>query len=145
MPTAIDELLAGTLNRAKNAQEAARSDAVSLDFAIGLEGGFFTRISNGTRFCFLQSWACVLKDEAFFFGSSGAMPVPPIVADQVLEDGAELGLIIDRFGAEKDIRSKGGAYDVFSRGLINRQQSFELALMCALTPFINPELYKLTE
>ncbi len=142
MPLSLAELLEGAMMRAKNAQIAARNTSLDVDFCVGMEGGFFRHSRGSENYVFLQSWAFCLRAGQGYFGSSGAMPVPPVIAAEIYENDAELGLIIDRYGAENDIRSKGGAYAVFSQGLINRQQSFELALLAALTPFFNAALYK---
>lgn len=140
MPLNLHELTHGAMIRAQNARTAARAKGIEPDFAIGLEGVFLTKTEEGNVY-FLQSWAYVLNRKKGAFGSSGAMPVPAVIVRDVVERKQELGNVIDRYGLEEDIRSKGGAYDVFSKGIINREQSFELAITCALAPFISSDLY----
>ena len=143
MPLSVVELMKGASNRAENAWIAATNLRKTPSFALGLEGGFFpvAGVLESDEW-FLQSWACIRDEKAVHFGSSGAISIPRPIVDEVVKDGQELGKIIDKYSKTVDVRSKGGAYDVFSRGLLNRQQSFEIAVTCALTPFINPKLYR---
>jgi non-canonical (house-cleaning) NTP pyrophosphatase len=59
----------------------------------------------------------------------------------VIEGRRELGLVIDEVARAHDVRSKQGAWGVFSRNLITRSMSFEIALIAAFAPFYNGELY----
>ncbi len=143
MPMSLHELMQGACNRAR---DAARQQPAGqhVDFAIGLEGGFFMNKHLGDERFFLQSWAYVehVPSGRGFFGSSAAIPVPEKISTEIVTSGAELGDIIDHYGRELNIRDKGGAFEVFSRGLINRQGSFELAVVCAMAPFYQDDLYR---
>ncbi len=143
MPMTLQELMLGARNRARSAlnhlphgNEAA--------FSIGLEGGFFQETVAGHKRFFLQSWAYVEHPTSGqgSFGSSAAIPVPEQISAEILASGAELGEVIDRYGRERNIRDKGGAFEVFSKGLVNRQGSFELAIICAMAPFYQTDLYR---
>ena len=59
----------------------------------------------------------------------------------VIDGKRELGVVIDEVAGERDVRSRQGAWGVFSRDLLTRAMSFEAALIAAFAPFYNPRLY----
>ncbi len=142
MPMTIEELMQGARNRARNVHHALQKQHLEPDFSVGLEGGFFCEIfDTGETVYFLQSWVYVMQGEYGFFGSSAAVPVPEKIIREMKEREVELGLIIDNYGAQSNIRDKGGAFEIFTRGHINRQQSYEMALICAMAPYYHKTLY----
>lgn len=142
MPLSIKQLMNGAYNRVQNLKEEFIHSPDKPDFYVGLEGGFFGEVSpEQKRRYFLQSWVFVSDGERGYFGASGAAPVPERIVNEVLEGENELGDIIDKYGTESSIRDKDGAFGVFTRGLITRQDSFEFALLSAFAPFFNQALY----
>jgi non-canonical (house-cleaning) NTP pyrophosphatase len=67
--------------------------------------------------------------------------VPPDIVKNVVEGRKELGEVIDQVTGGRDIRSRQGAWGVLSKDLVTRSMSFELALIAALAPFYNEEMY----
>jgi non-canonical (house-cleaning) NTP pyrophosphatase len=59
----------------------------------------------------------------------------------VIEDGRELGELIDHVAREQDVRSGRGAWGVLSRDLVTRAASFETAVVAAFALFYNADLY----
>lgn len=142
MPMTMQEIMQGAYNRAHDLQMTLRSEGKPADFFIGLEGGVFRRVFLGNEgTLYLQSWVYVADNEKGFFGSSPAITVPERIAAELRFDNKELGDVIDKYSAEENTREKGGAYATFTRGLLQRQNVFELALICALAPFYRPDLY----
>ncbi len=141
-PTSLESLLQGARGRGIGLKKLCRDQKIEIAFAVGLEGGLFTveRDSMG-RQTFLQSWAYVASDGRESFGASGAISVPPAIAEPVLRDHQSLSDVIDRAALQKDVRSNQGTWGVLSQGLLTRQASFEAALTSALAPFYNPALY----
>jgi len=143
MPMTLQELMRGARNRAEKARAALQCRGIPADYAVGLEGGFFAEPAPELGLCyFLQSWVYVLHSDTGFFGSSVAIPVPAAIVQEMQATQKELGEVIDRFAGEENVRDKGGAFEVFTSGQIDRTRSYEMALICALAPFYNPGIYR---
>jgi inosine/xanthosine triphosphatase len=142
MPLSVQEIRRGACNRALEVRRLVEAESGPVDFAIGLEGGFFILSAEDKEHVHLQTWAYVHHAGAGFYGSSMSMPVPLAVARAVLENKKELGEVIDDFAHLKDVRNQDGAFGVFSLGLLTRQQALELALIGALAPFYHKKLYQ---
>jgi non-canonical (house-cleaning) NTP pyrophosphatase len=142
-PTSLERLLQGARGRGINLRNLCSDKKTELTFAVGLEGGLFTvgRDSLGSQ-TFLQSWAFVCSDGKEAFGASGAIPLPPSIADAVLNNHRNLSDVIDRTARQSDVRSRQGTWGILSQDLITRQASFETALTSALAPFYNPNMYQ---
>lgn len=141
MPLSVHEIRRGACNRALEVRRLVEAEIGPVDFAIGLEGGFFILSAEDKEHIHLQTWAYVHHEDKGFYGSSMSMPVPPEVAREVLENKKELGNIIDDFAGRSGVRDQDGAFGVFSLGLLSRQQALELALLGALAPFYHKKLY----
>jgi non-canonical (house-cleaning) NTP pyrophosphatase len=53
-----------------------------------------------------------------------------------------LGIAIDRFASQTDIRSKQGTWGVLSHDILTRRHSFVIALISAFAPFYNKKVYE---
>ncbi len=133
-PKSIDELMRGAQQRAQSVYHHHDNEKV---LSIGVEGGLF----NSGEKIFLQSWACVFNGARFFFGSSGSIELPAELANTVMTEGVDLGVAIDRFAEDVDVRSKQGTFGILTRDLITREDSFETAAIFALTPLFNNAMY----
>ncbi len=142
MPLSVQEIRRGACNRAMEARRLVEAETGPVDFAIGLEGGFFILSAEDKEHIHLQTWAYVHHEGKGCYGSSMSMSVPPAVAREVLENKKELGEVIDNFAGRRDVRDQDGAFGVFSLGLLSRQQALELALIGALAPFYHKKLYQ---
>lgn len=142
-PTSLEQLLRGARGRGINLKNLCRDNKTELTFAVGLEGGLFTvERDSSARQTFLQSWAFVSSGEREAFGASGAIPLPPSIADPVLNDRRSLSDVIDQAARQNDVRSRQGTWGILSQELITRQASFETALTSALAPFYNAVVYQ---
>ncbi len=142
MPMSLQTLMTGARNRAMNAYRMAHEQNHSPVFAVGLEGGLFSiRPDAPSAEFFLQSWVYVWGNGRGYFGCSAAVPVPERIVNQIRTHGAELGDIIDDYADQTNVRDKGGAFEIFTRGRVVRQKSYEIALICALAPFYNAGMY----
>jgi non-canonical (house-cleaning) NTP pyrophosphatase len=142
MPRTLEELMNGAQNRVKLLREMLKSNNQHSDFSVGMEGGFHLIKHNGNDLVFLQSWAYVDDGHVGYFGSSGNVLVPERIAVEVMEKDRDLSEVIDEVTQTSDIRSKRGTWGVLTRDFLTRQQSFEIALTAAFTPFYNKEIYK---
>jgi inosine/xanthosine triphosphatase len=139
-PTSIAELMKGARNRAEHTFQVL-SVRVGLNehiFSVGVEGGLHS-VSGIT---FLQSWACVHDGVDFWFGSSGSILLPDALSHAVLDEGKDLGKVIDAFAEQRDVRSNQGTWGILTRDIITREDSFELAAINALAPLFNKKMYQ---
>jgi inosine/xanthosine triphosphatase len=142
MPLSISELMQGAYNRVQNLVDDFKHSECSVDYYVGLEGGFFRQQdpANKTQY-FLQGWVYVSNGDNGYFGATTAISVPEKIVDEVIRRKKELGEIIDQFGNDSNIRDKGGAFAVFTQGILTRRASFEFAVVSAFVPFFNQSLY----
>lgn len=133
-PKSIAELTDGARQRAVTLFERLGG---SVDFAVGVEGGLYR---SGAH-VFLQSWACVFDGRRHAFGSSGSIEIPAALAHAVMEKGADLGVVVDGFAEQHDVRSNQGTWGVLTNDLVTREDSFELATLTALMPLLNGVMY----
>ena len=141
MPRTIDELLSGALQRVIALQQTLSSIQQHADYFIGMEGGFHSLTQNGHTLVFLQSWAYVSNGKLGYYGSSGNVLVPDIIAQEVMKNGRDLSEVIDEVAEQRDVRSKQGTWGILTKDLLTRQESFEIALKAAFAPFYNAKLY----
>ena len=98
--------------------------------------------SNNRRRVFLESWAYVSDGTRGHYGRSGGIELPETLAREVLENGTELAVAIDRFAGMVGIRDAQGAWGVLSGDLISRQEAFRIAVIAACAPFYNAKMYR---
>ena len=141
-PLSRQELMQGARQRAEAVAKLAAQNREPWNFFVGLEGGFDVIQESGARRVFLESWAFVTDGVSGFFGRSGGIEVPEVVAEEVVDRGVELSVAIDRFAGEVGIRDAQGAWGVLSGNLITRQDSFRVAVVVAFAPFYNSRMYR---
>jgi len=156
-PSSREELMRGARQRTKALVEMARQDGAAWQYFVGLEGGLdvvreaisadeMLRHSglqqSGHRRVFLESWAYVSDGTRGHYGRSGSIELPETLAHEVLENGVELAVAIDRFAGAVGIRDAQGAWGVLSNNFITRQEAFRVAVIAAFAPFYNMKLYR---
>jgi len=156
-PSSREELMRGARQRVEALVAMARQDGASWQYFVGLEGGLdvvregisadeMLRHSglqqSGHRRVFLESWAYVSDGMRGHYGRSGSIEMPEALAHEVLENGVELAVAIDRFAGAVGIRDAQGAWGVLSNNLITRQEAFRVAVIAAFAPFYNMKLYR---
>jgi len=132
-PSTWEEIVQGAINRAKNALQE-----IVADFGVGLEGGY-----EKTKFgAFLTGAVAIIdKDGKLGLGKSGEILLPKKVVEK-LEQGQELGDIMDELQGVENTKQKWGAVGFFTKNYSNRQESFEFAVLYALARFLKEELYE---
>jgi inosine/xanthosine triphosphatase len=140
-PTNRSELMQGARHRAEALVRLAREKVESPRYFVGLEGGLDSIEEQGQRRVFLESWAYVSDGRHGHFGRSGAVEIPDALAREVLENGVELSVAIDRFAGAVGIRDAQGAWGVLSSGLVSRTEAFRVAVVAAFAPFYNSKMY----
>jgi len=156
-PASRDELMRGARQRAEALVEMARQSGAPWQYFVGLEGGLdvvhegasldeaprrSALRQSGQRRVFLESWAYVSDDACGYYGRSGGIEIPEALAHEVLENGVELSVAIDRFAGAVGIRDAQGAWGVLSSNFITRQEAFRVAVLAAFAPFYNEKMYR---
>jgi inosine/xanthosine triphosphatase len=131
-PLSDAETLQGALNRARNAAQLAPG----ADYWVGIEGG--VEETDGEMSSF--SWVVVCSRKLVGKGRTGTFFLPPQVAD-LIRQGRELGQADDIVFNRSNSKQDNGAVGLLTGNVIDRAQLYEQAVILALAPFKNTELY----
>jgi inosine/xanthosine triphosphatase len=132
-PTSDDETYQGALNRADGASKLV-PDA---DYYVGLEGGIESKPGNMEAF----AWMVVKsKDGKYGKGRTGMFVLPPRVAE-LINGGMELGAADDIVFGKTNSKQTNGAVGILTNDVITRSSYYSAAIVLALIPFKNPDLY----
>lgn len=127
------EVLQGAWNRAHGASNAAGDD----DFCIGIEGGVEEKRDGMEAF----AWAVVKsKLGTCGRGRTGAFLLPPQIAD-LIRQGKELGEADDIVFGRTNSKQENGAVGLLTNNAIDRTHYYTDAVILALIPFVNENLY----
>jgi inosine/xanthosine triphosphatase len=140
-PLSRGDIMAGARQRAEALVRMAREKNEPWNYFAGLEGGLDVLHEDGVRRVFLENWAYVTDGSTGAFGQSGGILVPEPLAVRVVDEGVELAEAIDAFAGGHGIRDAEGAWGIFTRNLITRQDAFRVAVVNAFAPFFNREIY----
>jgi len=135
-PLGINEILLGAKNRCLQAFSAIK-DA---DFGVGVEAGIY-RVED--RYYDVQ--VAVVRDShgLMSVGFSPSFQVPPPFAEALVNGEAEeLEVVVDKYFGTKDIGEKGGLIKILTKGVVTREHLTRDAVLMALIPWVNKELYK---
>jgi inosine/xanthosine triphosphatase len=149
-PSTREELMLGARQRAEGLARIAHTQGEPWQYFVGLEGGLdvvksgreLEESQGSPRRVFLESWAYVTDGVRGHFGRSGGVEIPELLAHEVLDQGVELSVAIDRFAGAVGIRDAQGAWGVLSANLISRQEAFRVAVVAAFAPFYNTKMYR---
>jgi len=140
-PTSSEELMRGARQRVEALVRMGRETHKPWRYYVGLEGGLEVLQDDRSRRVFLESWAYVSDGTRGYYGRSGGIELPEELAHEVLERGFDLSDAIDRFAGAVGIRDGQGAWGVLSSDLIQRDESFRVAVITAFAPFYNGKMY----
>ena len=156
-PLSHEELMRGARQRAETLVQIAQKNSLQWHYFVGLEGGldviheatslsttpWHSNLAQGSRpRVLLESWAYVSDGARGHYGRSGGIELPEPLAREVLENGTELAVAIDRYAGMVGIRDAQGAWGVLSGDLISRQEAFRVAVIAAFAPFYNAQMYR---
>ena len=132
-PKNDSEIFQGAWNRASNASEAI----TSADFWVGMEGGIEEKNNE------MESFAWIIikgKNGKFGKGRTGTFFLPPKVAE-LIRQGKELGEADDIVFQRTNSKQENGAVGILTGNIIDRTKFYIEAVVMALIPFKNEELY----
>ena len=132
-PLSEEETLRGASNRVENVR-AVSSDA---DYWVGIEGGL--KELDGSMEAF--AWIVIRsKTGKIGKGRTGAFILPSKVAE-LIKQGKELGDADDIVFGKTNSKQSNGAVGILTGDVLTRTTFYEPAVILALIPFKNPELY----
>jgi len=117
------------------------------DYLVAIEGGLFTNnaLQEATPRHYLQGVIIVMhaQSQQLGIGTTTAFELPQAIAQRVITEGKEVGLVIDEITGEANTKQKGGAIAYLTNGMVSRQHLYEEGMQMALVPFLQPHLFKL--
>ena len=122
----------GAITRAQNAMEAVPA----ADYWVGVEGGCKTQDADLVAF----AWIVVLAQHAKGSARTAQFRLPKEV-QRLVEGGLELGDADDRVFGRTNSKQKSGAVGLLTSDVVTRTTLYEQAVILALIPFKNPNLY----
>jgi inosine/xanthosine triphosphatase len=127
---------AETLRGAANRAAAAREIQPHAGFWVGIEGGINDQEGEMCAF----AWVIILNSRQVGKGRTATFYLPPAVAD-LIRSGMELGHADDLVFHRDNSKQENGAIGLLSGNAITRATLYEQAVVMALLPFRNPDLY----
>ena len=131
-PMTAEETQQGAINRVKYCKQQFQAD-----FYAAIEGGVELVEYGPATFAYVA----ICTDKSTSVGRSCNLPLPPVIY-QALKNGEELGDVMDRFFNTKNVKQKGGAIGLLTKGLATRESVYRQATLLALAPFVHSDLYQ---
>ncbi len=149
-PIGLDITVKGAYNRAKKSLEYLKSildseyEECEL-FGVGIEAGLVNIPLARTNYLGLQF--CVIMDQLgeVSIGSGVGFEYPEKIIKKVLSEKMEIGVIMGNLSGNRTLKREGGAISFLSKQAIKRVDILKEAVICALLPRINGELYSRTK
>jgi len=142
-PIGFDQILKGAYNRAEKALIYLKEKLklTSPNFGIGIEAGLSKIPIAETNFMDFQF--CIIMDEQkeITIGSGIAFEYPESVIKKVFSENLEIGYIMGDLAHNKNLKREEGAIGYLSRNTLKRIDILREAVICALLPRLNSELY----
>ncbi|WP_306522800.1 inosine/xanthosine triphosphatase [Rheinheimera sp.] len=126
-PMSSAETLLGAQNRIQ-----ALKQRVTADFYVSIEAGL-----DGD---FTFAWMLIEHQGKQGMARSASLMLPPEALTQ-LQEGAELGDVMDQMFGTDNIKQAGGAIALLTGNRLSRGSVYQQALILALIPFLQPDLY----
>jgi inosine/xanthosine triphosphatase len=133
-PMTATQTRLGAINRVKFCQQQQPAD-----FYIAIEGGVDVFDYGAATFAYVV----IANNTRQSIGRSANLPLPDVVY-QALQQGEDLGHVMDRLFKTKNIKQKGGAIGLLTNGNATRQGTYCQALTLAMSPYLHAELYAQT-
>lgn len=130
MPLSLEETNLWAKLRAEMVLEAFPE----ADFWVGME--WWTYIMEEEAYLF---WSvCVIsKTWEKYFWLWPSLVMPKSIKKALYEEWKDLWLVIDELVWEENTRNKNWAYGIFTWDLLTREKAFDIAIICAFSPFFN--------
>lgn len=137
-PFSNQETLQGALNRAR----AAREQCPQADYWVGIEGGVAPAMEGegSGEELWAFAWVAVLDRARVGKGRTGTFLLPPRIS-RLVRQGKELGEADDIVFGRTNSKQENGAVGLLTDNVIDRTDYYVQAVILALIPFKNSDLY----
>lgn len=130
-PMSSEETLKGALNRVNYCKQQ-----IDADFYVAMEGGVDMFEYGPATFAYFV----IADKDRQSVGRSAILPLPPAVYS-ALQEGQELGDVMDQLFNTTNVKQKGGAIGLLTNGCATRENNYSQAIKLAFAPFLHPHLY----
>lgn len=137
-PIGRASVIRGAIARAKRALAAG-----DFDLGVGIEAGLERVAQVRSSYVDVQWCAIVDRRGRVTLGHGAGFEYPPAVVEAVLDEGLEVGKVMEGLTGIKRIGRRMGAIGYLSKGRLDRLRLTEQAVLMAMLPRLNPELYEL--
>lgn len=131
-PFTDEETLLGAATRAQQALKAVPQS----DFWVGIEGGIHLIKDEVAAF----AWVVILSKNQIGKGRTSTFFLPEKIAE-LIHQGYELGEADDLVFGRQNSKQENGAVGLLTGDIVDRCALYEQAVIMALIPFKNPDLY----
>lgn len=136
-PVGLAATIRGAINRAKRALEAEQK----AELGVGVEAGLIEVPYSLTGFMDQQFAAIADRKGYVTIGGGPSFEYPSCIISEVIAGGIEVGAAMEKLTGIKDLGKKQGAIGYFSHGALDRLALTELAVLMAMIPRLNSDLY----
>ncbi|UCD01562.1 MAG: inosine/xanthosine triphosphatase [Promethearchaeota archaeon] len=147
-PIGLKNIIEGAINRANHSLNymISKKKIQHNIFGVGIEAGLVEVPYTKSGFMDFQFCAIINENEKISLGSGIAFEYPKFVIDQILQDNdTEIGEIIGNLAGNANLKNESGAISFLSKNTLTRTEILIQAVICALLPFINRELYNMNK
>lgn len=130
-PMNSEETRIGAVNRVDYCKTHAQAD-----FYVAMEGGV-DKFDYGV---FTFAYVVIDNGEKQSIGRSAILPLPDSLYTS-LEQGEELGTVMDELFGTTNVKQKGGAIGLLTNERETRESAYRQALTLAMAPFLHPGRY----
>jgi len=131
-PKSYRETLKGAVNRASNAfKKMPRAD-----YWVGIEGGIEEKGNEMEAF----AWVVIKSKNKVGKAKTGTFFLPNKII-KLIKEGKELGEADDIVFGRRNSKQENGAVGILTDNVIDRTKYYSEAVILAMIPFKNPDLY----
>jgi inosine/xanthosine triphosphatase len=140
-PLGFEEIVEGARNRAERARRGG-----DCDLGVGYEDGLVA-IPGPVGSCLNVGCAAVSDGVRVSLGLSSGFSYPPACSERAIAERRPIGALFDRFWRQRRESSPApaelsiGNVGELTGGALTRAEYTRHAVVCALIPFIHPDLY----
>ncbi|MDP5134369.1 inosine/xanthosine triphosphatase [Rheinheimera baltica] len=131
-PMNSEETLQGALNRLHAISDAQQHAHYHADYYVAIEAG----LDGDCSF----AWVAISNNDRISKTRSASLPIPP-AALYAIQQGEELGDVMDRMFNQHNVKQQGGAIAMLTNHLLTRSGVYQQAIILAMIPFIQPQLF----
>ena len=135
-PLTEGETIRGARNRVAYCRDTLAKLNKSADFYAAMEGGVDMFAYGPATFAYVV----IANNTSHSVGRSANLPIPESVY-QSLQQGEELGPLMDKLFNTSNIKQKGGAIGLLTNGAQTRLSTYVQALTLAMAPFLHADRF----